>query len=320
MRMPFTPLSGRIITVNPNPALDKTLVVDRFVKRGVVRVKEVYQYPSGKGINVSRAIARLGGSSIATGFLGGPIGMWIEESLKAEGIECDFVFVKSCTRTSTTVRCDEEGIEVHIVEPGEDIESDEVVELLRKVECLASANDIVVLSGSLPPGVPSDFYARCIDGVQAKGAIALLDASKEALIKALCSKPFLIKPNEEELAETLGKPCQSEQQIFDAIKMFMSEGISCVIISQGERGAIGGCEDGIWRAIPPRVEVVNTIGSGDAMLGGIAYALWRGLEFDEVLRWGVAAGTANVLVDGPCYFETSMAIEIYKAVKLERIL
>ena len=320
MHIQFTPQSGRIITVNPNPALDKTLLIDRFVKRGVVRVKEVYQYPSGKGINVSRAIARLGGRSIATGFLGGPIGMWIEESLKAEGIECDFVFVKSCTRTSTTIRCDEEGIEVHIVEPGEEIEHDEVAELLKKVESLASANDIVVLSGSLPPGVPSDFYAWCIDGVQAKGAVALLDASKDALIRALRSRPFLIKPNEEELAEALGMPCQSEQQIFDAIKSFLSEGIKYVIISQGERGAIGGCEDGIWRAIPPRVKVVNTIGSGDAMLGGIAYALWCGLGFEEVLRWGVAVGTANVLVDGPCYFETSMAVEIYKAVKLERIL
>ncbi|MCS7254023.1 MAG: 1-phosphofructokinase family hexose kinase [Armatimonadota bacterium] len=319
MRLPIRPYMGRIITVTPNPALDKTLVVDEFVERGVLRVREVYQYPSGKGLNVSRAIMRLGGKSIATGFLGGPIGNWVEESLAAEGIECDFVFVRACTRTSTTVRCDAQGIEVHLVEPGEQIKHEEVEMLLEKLASLARENDIFVFCGSLPPGVMDDFYRRCIECVQSKCAIALLDASGKPLSVALRSLPFLVKPNEEELGETFGIKFQDDSQIVMAIEELLSCGIGCAIISQGERGAIGGCEDGIWRAVPPSVNVVNTIGSGDAMLGGIAYALWSGMSFEEMLQLSVAAGTANVLVDGPCYFDREAVFEIYGAVKLERI-
>lgn len=311
--------SGRIITVTPNPALDKTLVIDRFVERGVLRACEVYQYPSGKGLNVSRAVVRLGGRSIAMGFLGGPVGKWIEEALADEGVECNFVRVRTCTRTSTTIRCDEQGIEVHLVEPGERVEQDEADELYRMLVEFVEPEDIVIFCGSLPPGVPVNFYKCCIEGVQSKGAIALLDSSGEPLSEALSALPFLIKPNEEELGETLGIDICSDSEVIVAIDGLLSCGIKWVIVSQGERGAIGGCEDGILRAIPPEVSVVNTIGSGDAMLGGIAYAIWNGMEFEEVLRWGVAAGTANVLVDGPCYFDRESALQIYTCVRLERI-
>ncbi|MFA4028411.1 MAG: hypothetical protein GDYSWBUE_000291 [Candidatus Fervidibacterota bacterium] len=319
MRIQMPSSANRIITVTPNPALDKTLVVDEFVERGVVRVREVFQYPSGKGLNVSRAIARLGGKSIATGFLGGPIGKWIEEGLMAEGIECDFVFVKACTRTSTTVRCDAMGIEVHIVEPGERIELDEVERLFAKLKMYAGEDSIFIFCGSLPPGVSDDFYRRCIECVQSEGAIALLDASGKPLSAALSSSPFLVKPNEEELSEALGVEFHDDLKLAEAIERLLSCGIRCAVVSQGERGAIGGCEDGIWRAVPPAVNAVNTIGSGDAMLGGIAYALCQGMRFEEMLRFGVAAGTANVLVDGPCYFDRECVLEIYRAVKLERI-
>lgn len=319
MGIQIKPYASRIVTVTPNPALDKTLVIDEFVERGVVRVREVYQYPSGKGLNVSRAIARLGGKSIATGFLGGPIGRWIEEGLMAEGIECDFVFVKACTRTSTTIRCDKMGIEVHLVEPGEQVEHDEVEQLFEKLTMYAGEGCIFIFCGSLPPGISADFYRRCIECVQCRGAVALLDASGKPLSEALSSSPFLVKPNEEELSEALGIELQSDSQIVAAIERLLSLGIRCAIVSQGERGAICGCEDGFWRAVPPKVNIVNTIGSGDAMLGGIAYALWCGMGFEEALRLGVAAGTANVLVDGPCYFDRETVFEICRAVKLERI-
>ncbi|HID08413.1 MAG TPA: 1-phosphofructokinase family hexose kinase, partial [Armatimonadetes bacterium] len=266
-----------------------------------------------------RAIARLGGESIATGFLGGVIGKWIDEGVRREGVRTDFVWVRACTRTSTTVRCDSEGIETHLVEPGEPVTEIEERALEEKVAELAHEGDVVILCGSLPPGVRSDFYRRCVERVQSKGAIAFVDAGGAILRETLPAQPRLINPNEEELATALDLEFQSEVEVIGAIEDLLSHGLQCIIVSQGERGAIGADRTSIWRAVPPPVRVVNTVGSGDAMLGGLAYAYHQGMSLAEMLRWGVAAGTANVLVDGPCYFDREDAVEIHKRVRMERI-
>lgn len=292
-----------ILCVNANPAIDKTVVVSPFRLNEIHRPQEQLALPGGKGANVARALRRLGETPIVTGWIGGFAGRFIEAELWREGIETAFVETDGEARTCLSILDPAGDTLTEIYERGQPV-SEEQVELFRRLfrarvwRCQA-----VTLSGSLPPGVPENFYAELLAIARDAGVPALLDSSGPALRAGLTGGwPLLIKPNTYEFAELIGTWLESTAEIAAAAARLAARHETIVAVSLGADGVIVAGRGEIVQARPPRVAVRSAVGSGDCTLAGIAYGLTRGYSLQESLRYGVAAGTANALALGAGVF------------------
>jgi 1-phosphofructokinase family hexose kinase len=287
-----------IVTVTPNPSLDRTLTVPRIAFNEVLRATASRLDWGGKGLNVSRALKALDADSVATGFVGGATGRLLERGLGDLGIATDFVTIAGETRTNIVITDADMGRYVKVNEAGPAVQADEVATFLDRAGERAHPGDIWVLSGSLPPGAPPDFYARLVTLVQARGAKALLDSSGEPLRLGCAASPYLVKPNVVEAEEMAGMQIRSNADALSAAECFQRQGVEWVALSLGADGLlVASARRAVW-ARPPRVQVRNPVGAGDTLLAGIAWALERGLPPEEMARWGVAAGTAAAMREG----------------------
>ncbi|MCS7264566.1 MAG: 1-phosphofructokinase [Armatimonadetes bacterium] len=309
----------KVVTVTLNPAIDKTVVVPNFRPERVVRVREVYLYPSGKGVNVARVLSRLGVKAVCLGFIGGYFGRFLADSLTREGIEHDFNIVSDETRINLTICDPQNGLEVHLVEPGAKVTEEDWLIFVSTYERHLENASWVALCGSLPPGVPIDAYAQLIRIAHRKSVPCALDTSGEALLKGVGAKPKLVKPNKQELAELVGEELKSEEKLRSAILKVHQLGVDIVVVSLGKEGAIGSDGTNFWKATTLPVKVVNTVGSGDALLGGLIFALLKEMSFEEALKFAVATGTANTLVDGPCYIDLRDLHEIWSLASVRKL-
>ncbi|MCX7967769.1 MAG: 1-phosphofructokinase [Armatimonadetes bacterium] len=309
----------KVVTVTLNPAIDKTVVVPNFRPERVVRAKEVYIYPSGKGVNVARVLVRLDVPAICLGFIGGYFGKFLADGLTREGIEHDFTTVSDETRINLTIRDPETGLEVHLVEPGSKVTDEDWQRFVATYKRHLEGASWVVLCGSLPPGAPVDAYAQLIAIANEKGIRCALDTSGEALRRGVEAKPKLVKPNRQELAELVGSELANEEGLRSAVTKVHELGVDIVVVSLGKEGAIGSDGTNLWKATPFPIKVVNTIGSGDALLGGLIFALLKEMPFEEALKFAVATGTANTLVDGPCYIDLRDLHEIWSETSVRRL-
>jgi len=296
-----------IVTVTPNPGLDRTLTVPRITFNEIMRAKASRLDWGGKGLNVSRALQALGVESVATGFLGGATGQMLERGLHDLGIATDFVPIAGETRTNTVVAEVETERHVKVNEAGPTVRAEEVAAFLDRARGQIRPGDIWVLCGSLPPGLAPDFYARVIALVKAGGAMALLDSSGEPLRLGCAAAPYLVKPNAVEAEEMTGRRISSDADVLAAVGFFLQLGIELVALSLGAEGLLlASKHQAVW-ARPPRVPVRNPVGAGDALLAGVASALdgagrpQRGHNrpaLEDIARWGVAAGTAAAMREG----------------------
>lgn len=292
-----------IVTVTSNPVLDRTLTVPRIVFNEMVRATASRLDWGGKGLNVSRALQALGAESVAMGFVGGATGRVLERGLSDVGIATDFVHIAGETRTNIVIT--DAGAEryVKVNEAGPTVRAQELATFLDRVRQRVRPDDIWVLSGSLPPGVPSDFYAQLITLVQGRGARALLDSNGEPLRLGCAAGPYLVKPNVVEAAEVmrienLEREISSDADALEAAEFFLRQGVELVALSLGADGLLlVSKQRAVW-ARPPRVRARNPVGAGDALLAGLAWALERGLPPEEMARWGVASGTAAAMREG----------------------
>lgn len=290
-----------IITVTMNPAVDKTIEINRLVHGGLNRISHVELDAGGKGINVSRTVRELGGVTVAAGFVGGSAGAVIERELKALGIQTDFVHVGGETRTNTKV-CEEDGTLTELNEQGPEIAPHELEELLARLENYAGAGVLFVLSGSIPRGIDTDIYARIIRLVHGKSAQVLLDADGELFSRALAAAPDLIKPNRMELEQYAGM-ADLDLALPEAARRLRRGGISTVAVSLGPDGALFFGQDDVGEAyelycpgLP--VQVRSTVGAGDAMVAALALAWDRGLPPEEMIRTCMAASAGAVTTSG----------------------
>lgn len=292
-----------IITVCMNPAIDKTVEIEKLVPGGLNRIQKVERDAGGKGINVSKTIHELGGRSIATGFLGGSAGRTIEAVLKEKEIGCDFVYVNGETRTNTKV-FEESGAVTELNEPGPDISDEKIQELLDKLEGYAKEETLFVLSGSIPKGVDKGIYGKIITLVHKKGAKVLLDADGELFRRALPSVPDIIKPNRVELEEYAGLDYQaSNEELKTLAEKFLQQGIETVAVSMGKSGAMF-----LWNGFKAdcpalSVKAHSTVGAGDAMVAALAYAWESKMDREETIRLCMAASAGAVTTVGtkpPC--------------------
>jgi len=344
-----------IVTVTPNPGLDRTLTVPRIVFNQMMRATASRLDWGGKGFNVSRALQALGVESVATGFIGGTTGRMLERGLSDLGISTDFVPIAGETRTNTVITSAplSAGIDadaqryVKVNEPGPTVRAEEVAAFFDRARERVRPGDIWVLCGSLPPGMLSDFYARLTALVQARGAQVLLDSSGEALRLGCAASPYLVKPNVVEAEQVTGQEISSDTDALAAAQFFLHQGIELVALSLGADGLmLASKELAVW-ARPPRVQARNPVGAGDALLAGIASALagpsapdWAGpstglragaersrracpehsrrehvLFLEEIARWGVATGTAAAAREGVSFGTRAEVEALYEQVQ-----
>lgn len=287
-----------IITVTMNPAIDKTVEIDRLVAGGLNRIRKVEYDAGGKGINVSKTIHELGGKSIAVGFLGGNAGKTIEAVLKEKEISCDFVYVDGETRTNTKV-FEESGAVTELNEPGPVISEEKMEELLKKLSGYAKEDTLFVLSGSIPKGVDKGIYGKIIELAHEKGAKVLLDADGELFCKALPAVPDIIKPNRVELEEYAGLDYRaSKEELKKLAGDFLNQGIKTAAVSMGKSGAMF-LWDGYTAECPAlSVKAHSTVGAGDAMVAALAYAWENNLDQKETVRLCMATSAGAVTTIG----------------------
>jgi len=292
-----------IITVTPNPVLDRTLTVPRIVFNEVTRATTVQLDWGGKGFNVSRALQPLGMDSVAMGFIGGATGQTLERGLSDLGIATDFVHIAGETRTNVIVREADSERYIKVNEAGPTVQAEEVFAFFERVIEKARPGDTWVLAGSLPPGVPTHFYAQLIGLLRLHRARVFLDSSGEPLRLGCAAAPYLVKPNAIEATQVTRieiRPSGSRrpQGSLEAAKHFLHQGIELVALSLGADGLLLASEEQAVWARPPAVVARNPTGAGDALLAGIIWASVRGMPLEEMARWGVASGTASALREG----------------------
>ena len=287
-----------IVTLTPNPVLDRTLTVPTIEFDAVLRATSIRIDWGGKGFNVSRALKALGKESVAMAFAGGGTGHMLQHGLHALGIATDFVSVAGETRTNVVIVDQATRRHIKVNEAGPTISPQEHDELLRRVRQRVQPGDLWVLAGSLPPGLPASFYAEVIDLVQGYGARAFLDTSGEPLRLGCAAQPALVKPNVAEAQEIIGQRIDSPHDALSAAGHFLSKGIGMVALSMGADGLVLATTDvAVW-VKPPAVPVSNPTGAGDSLLAGVVWALQQGLPLQDVARWGAAAGTASAMREG----------------------
>ncbi|AHC19314.1 1-phosphofructokinase [Paenibacillus peoriae] len=282
-----------IYTVTLNPSIDYIVEVDDLKLGDLNRMKRDLKLPGGKGINVSRVLNQLGADSTAIGFLGGFTGRFIDDTLREESIKTDFVIIEDDTRINIKLK---HGDETEINGLGPAIREQEADALVQKLAGLQK-NDIVVLSGSIPPSLGGDFYDRLISVCQQTGAEFVIDTTGEALMKALVHKPLLIKPNHHELAELFGVTIHSKEEIVTYGRKLLEAGAKNVLISMAGEGALFITADEVYHANVPAGTVKNSVGAGDSMIAGFVGTLALHGDPIEAFRAGVASGSATAFSD-----------------------
>ena len=227
-----------IYTVTLNPALDKTVEIPSFTTDGVNRIASIRTDPGGKGINVSKVVAALGSTSRALGILGGSTGQMISEALSGLNMTCDFLPVEGNTRINLKVVDPIAHTSTEINEPGVPVDPATLQSLLDHLLKLLRHDDIVVLAGSLPVNAPADTYRVWGDACREKGAKVILDSDGAGMVEGVKAKPFLIKPNSEELSHLMGRALDSQQELTAAARELLQTGVQKVIVSMGSRGML----------------------------------------------------------------------------------
>ena len=280
-----------IITVTPNPVLDRTITVPALAFNEVLRATAVRLDWGGKGFNVSRALLALGAESVAMGFVGGATGDMLETGLHAQGIATDFVRIDGETRTNVVI-AEPGGRHIKANEAGPTVPRPAQEALFAALRARLQPGDTCVMAGSLPPGVDADFYAELVRLVRAAGALAVLDASGDALRRGVAAGPDLVKPNTLEAEQLTGAPVRGVTDAVAACDAIGALGAGMVALSLGADGLV--LSDGAQtvHAQPPAIEEVINVGAGDALVAGLVWAQTQGMALPEIARWGVACGTA----------------------------
>jgi 6-phosphofructokinase 2 len=287
-----------IYTITLNPALDHFLEVEEFRVDDANRVLTNQLYAGGKGIDVSRAIRHLGGDSMALGFIGGHNGRVMVDLLKAEGVTCYFTPIAQETRRNLIINTTLTRTQTVLNAKGPTISPEEWHAFLTHLNVLDLRHAYVVLSGSLPRGVPTDAYREIVMLVQNRGAKAVLDADGLPLRYGLQAKPFATKPNVNELQRVVGRPLRNERALLQAASRLNGQGIDVVMVSRGRAGLLVVSRFDQFRSVPPGVTVRSTVGAGDSTVAGFVFMHAAGKPLEDCVRFATASGTAATLAPG----------------------
>lgn len=261
----------------------------------VNRAQTTLDGAAGKSINVAKVLKALGQNPIATGFLGGDRGALVEAALKERGIETEFVKIAPETRQCTTVIDESAGTNTELVQESDAVPNEKYRQLMGVVHKWVGRCGAMVMSGTLTPRAPTDFYRRCTQLASECGLLSVVDATGPALIQALKARPGVVKPNRSELAATVGHELVTEADLMSAMRDLRNRGALRVIVTSGKDPALAFDGQRFWRIHAPNIVAANPIGSGDAFTAGLVWRLLRGADLGEACRWASATGAANAL-------------------------
>lgn len=279
-----------IITVTLNPAIDYVIRVSQLQQGKINRTEEEFLRPGGKGINVSLTLKQLGIESVALGFIAGFTGSALEQLVAEQGVATEFVKCAGSTRINVKIRSDEE---TDFNGKGIALKTGDLERLMKKLLVLQDG-DYLVLSGSIPPGVPENAYAKILRRVSKKNLNIVVDATGGALRNTLPHHPFLLKPNREEICEFFHTELNTQDEFFDCARKLQELGARNVIVSLANDGALMLTEMGerlVCNA--PSGIVVDSVGAGDSLIAGFLASYTIDEDYAKALRFGVAAGSAT---------------------------
>ena len=309
-----------ILTITLNPSVDIAYQLDTFHLDTVNRVENVQKTAGGKGLNVTRVLKQIGEDVVATGFIGGEIGSYVKKQLTRNDIKNSFVEIGSETRNCIAVLHD--GKQTEILEQGPTIQEHEALNFIEHLEIILNNVDVVVISGSLPKGLASNYYVEIVELCKKCGVAVVLDCSGEALKKVLESqqKPTVIKPNTEELSQLIGKEVTDDiQELKSVLSGQLFQGIDWIVVSLGAKGAFAKHKDKFYRVRIPKIKVVNPVGSGDSTVAGIAAGLVHALPEAELLKNANVLGMLNAQEEQTGYVNLENAESLYSQIEVEEV-
>lgn len=309
-----------ILTITLNPSVDIAYQLNQFRLDSVNRVEKVQKTAGGKGLNVTRVLKQIGEDVLATGFIGGELGNDVKNQLYQNHIKSSFVEISGETRNCIAIL--HEGQQTEILEQGPTIQEHEALNFIEHLRNLLSKVEVVVISGSLPKGLESDYYVKIVELCKKFGVAVVLDCSGEALKKVLESKekPTVIKPNTEELSQLIGSDVTDEnQELQSVLSSQIFQGIEWIVVSLGAKGAFAKHKDKFYRVRIPKIDVVNPVGSGDSTVAGIAASLAHALPDVELLKNATILGMLNAQEEQTGYVNLEHSEELYSKIEVEEV-
>jgi len=306
-------------TVTLNPAIDKSVTIPRFevgkTNRGEVRRTDA----GGKGINVAKAVKQFGAAVCALGFVAGSNGHFILEALAGSGIPADFINIPGETRVNLKIHDPVYRTETEVNEPGFQVFPEHLDAMKQKIEEYAPRCEVMVFSGSLPPGAPPETFAELITIARALGTKCMLDTVGPALAHGLKAKPLLIKPNRAEVEGLLQKRLSTRNELGEAARELLKMGAEEAVISLGADGAVAATTQDLLSARPPSVTPRSSVGAGDALVAALAYGEVKHLPFRESFRLAVAASAAAVTMEGSKVADLALIQSLIPQVQMEDV-
>ena len=309
----------KILCVTVNTAIDKTYRLASLPRGSIRKPYDVAACAGGKGVNVARVLAALGVAASHFGTAGGANGIFIRRSLAAQGIRGPLVKLAAESRLCLTLLDDETGTETIVNEPGGPVSAAEVDAIRAGYARALRGKDVVVLSGSLPRGAPADLYAEMTAEARRAGATVFLDASGRALEAGIRAAPHMVCPNETELADALNLPDTGTTTLVAALRSIHALGVALPCVKRGARGALLLVDGAVRSAVPPVIEPLSTIGSGDAFLAGFIAAWLREKSCADALRLATACAVSNALLPGAGFIDPARIDAFARMTRIEDV-
>ncbi len=306
-----------ITTVTLNASIDKAYKIHGSIEKGqVMRVAGCRNTAGGKGLNVARVLQLCGEHVIATGLIGGHNGAYLADLLRQDQIENHFVCISGETRCCINI-LDGQRQSTELLEPGTYVSPQELDEFIRNFSGIIAGSKIVIFSGSVPLGVKSTIYNQLVHMAKQEGKTTILDTSGDLLREGIKAAPYMIKPNHAEMEMLMGRKLHTIGEIKNAAETLHRQGIKYVLVSLGKDGALMVCKEGAILAVPPKIQVANTVGCGDSMVAAFAAACARGDRPVDRLRCAVAVSAANAMSERTGYFDAALLKELLGQVSIK---
>jgi tagatose 6-phosphate kinase len=283
-----TDVHPQISVLSLNTAVDRVVRLERLIPGGVMRAKGATAFAGGKGLNVARALRRLGQEVQVVGFLGGTVRPFIESACADAGIRTAWAPTSGDSRTCTILIDEANGSQTVVNEPGPSVTRSEIDALLETLRASVRSGDLLCISGSAPPGMPDELYGQIVGQMNERGVRVLVDATGGALRAAVSARPWAVSPNEDELRSATGEGGDTAH-----VAGVLGATIPVVIVTLGRRGCLLVDEGRAWRVHPPAIREVNAVGSGDAFAAGFLAGIARGQLPVDAVTLAVACGASN---------------------------
>lgn len=308
-----------ILCIGTTPAAQRVMIFPRIIVDEVNRATTTLDGAAGKSVNVAKVLKTLGEHPLTIGFLGKSLGDQLRQDLLRRGIQDELLPVPAPARQCITLIDQDAGTVTELVEESRSVPPEFYVQLTERIRSLLPGAKAVIMSGSLTPGAPVDFYRRCTDMAHVAGALPVVDAQGAPLAEALKARPALVKPNRRELAATLGRELTDQASVCAGLREMHEGGAGRVVVTAGAEPVLAFDGSKIWKVFSPVIQPLNPIGSGDAFTAALIWRLLKGEELGEACRWGAAAGAANALSPMPGDLQRKDVERLYTQSRAEQV-